>query len=87
MILAKTRLQWKSPTGKLMYRSIPDVFRKTLNNSGLRGLYVGLEARERGHLAFVRGVGWADANLRRLSSAEIAKGFLSQGVTMVLKQR
>ena len=46
MILAKTRLQWKSPTGKLMYRNMADVFRKTLTRSGIKGLYAGLEARE-----------------------------------------
>ncbi|GAA95121.1 uncharacterized protein L969DRAFT_89327 [Mixia osmundae IAM 14324] len=45
MILAKTRLQWKSPSGKHVYRSITDVFAKTLKRQGPAGLYTGLSAQ------------------------------------------
>merc|ERR1712093_812398 len=62
LILAKTRLQWKSPTGKLLYRNMTEVFVKTVKRSGVEGLYAGLQA-------------------------QLIKGFLAQGVTMVLKQR
>lgn len=47
LILAKTRMQWKSPTGKLLYRNMTEVFTKTIKRSGVQGLYVGLQARER----------------------------------------
>ncbi|KAK9899097.1 mitochondrial carrier [Cystobasidium minutum MCA 4210] len=62
LILTKTRLQWKSPTGRLLYRNMADVIVKTVKRSGIRGLYAGLQT-------------------------QIMKGFISQGVTMVVKQR
>lgn len=62
LILTKTRLQWKSPNGKLLYRNMTDVLARTIKRSGVRGLYVGLQT-------------------------QIIKGFIAQGVTMVVKQR
>lgn len=46
LILAKIRLQWKSPSGKRLYNSMMDVFAKTVKRSGPTGLYVGLQTRE-----------------------------------------
>ncbi|KAL8286261.1 hypothetical protein RQP46_004749 [Phenoliferia psychrophenolica] len=42
MILSKSRLMFKSPSGKRLYKSNVDVFRKTLKRYGLIGLYAGL---------------------------------------------
>ncbi|KPV78430.1 uncharacterized protein RHOBADRAFT_40977 [Rhodotorula graminis WP1] len=62
LILAKTRLQFKSPTGRALYRSQVDVFRKTVRKQGLKGLYQGVES-------------------------QLLKGFLSEGVKLVVKDR
>ncbi|SPO30831.1 related to ANT1 - Peroxisomal transporter of adenine nucleotides (ATP, AMP) - member of the mitochondrial carrier family (MCF) [Ustilago trichophora] len=46
LILCKTRLQWRSPTGRKMYRNLLDVLRKTIKKGGgLRGLYQGLDSQ------------------------------------------
>ncbi|GAA6001831.1 hypothetical protein JCM10207_002340 [Rhodosporidiobolus poonsookiae] len=45
LILAKTRLQFRSPTGRRLYTSQLDVFRKTLAKHGLSGLYAGVESQ------------------------------------------
>ncbi len=45
LILSKTRLQWKSPSGKRVYRSFVDVVRKTMRRSGWTGLYQGLNSQ------------------------------------------
>ncbi|KAI5475360.1 hypothetical protein MNV49_001591 [Pseudohyphozyma bogoriensis] len=45
LILSKTRLQYKSPSGRRLYYSNVDVFRKTIKKSGITGMYVGLEAQ------------------------------------------
>ncbi|BGP12778.1 hypothetical protein JCM10213_007292 [Rhodosporidiobolus nylandii] len=45
LILAKTRLQFRSPAGRALYSSQLDVFRKTLTKHGLPGLYAGLETQ------------------------------------------
>lgn len=45
LILSKTRLQWKSPSGRRMYRSLADVLRKTIKRNGVAGLYQGLESQ------------------------------------------
>lgn len=46
LILCKTRLQWRSPTGRKMYRNLLDVLRKTVKRGGgLRGLYQGLDSQ------------------------------------------
>lgn len=37
LILSKTRLQWKSPSGKRIYRSLADVLRKTIKRNGVAG--------------------------------------------------
>jgi len=82
LILTKTRLQWKSPSGKLLYRNMTDVLVKTIKRSGIRGLYVGLQTRtlclHYFNLCFDADVGFIP---------EIIKGFIGQGVTMVVKQR
>ncbi|GAA5832206.1 hypothetical protein JCM11251_004279 [Rhodosporidiobolus azoricus] len=62
LILAKTRLQFRSPTGRRLYRSQFDVFRKTLKQSGIAGLYSGLES-------------------------QLIKGFLSEGLKLLVKER
>ncbi|TNY18992.1 mitochondrial carrier domain-containing protein [Rhodotorula diobovata] len=62
LILAKTRLQFKSPTGRALYRSQLDVFRRTLKKQGIKGLYQGCES-------------------------QLLKGFLSEGVKLVVKDR
>lgn len=45
LILSKTRLQWKSPSGKRVYKSLADVLRKTIRRNGVKGLYQGLESQ------------------------------------------
>lgn len=45
LILCKTRLQWRSPTGRKMYRNLLDVLRKTVRRGGLKGLYQGLDSQ------------------------------------------
>jgi len=45
LILAKTRLQFRSPSGKSVYRSNLHVFARTLRKQGVRGLYAGLEGQ------------------------------------------
>ncbi|BGP52940.1 hypothetical protein JCM8202_004021 [Rhodotorula sphaerocarpa] len=45
LILAKTRLQFKSPTGRALYKSQFDVFRKTIARQGIAGLYQGVESK------------------------------------------
>ncbi|GAA6032750.1 hypothetical protein JCM8097_000773 [Rhodosporidiobolus ruineniae] len=45
LILAKTRLQFRSPTGRALYTSQLDVFRKTVKEHGLGGLYAGVYAQ------------------------------------------
>lgn len=45
LILCKTRLQWRSPTGRRMYRNLLDVLRKTVKRGGLQGLYQGLDSQ------------------------------------------
>ncbi|KAK4057570.1 hypothetical protein OIO90_001215 [Microbotryomycetes sp. JL221] len=45
LILAKTRLQFKSPTGRRIYQSNIDVFRKTINKHGIKGMYQGLDGQ------------------------------------------
>ncbi len=45
LILAKTRLQFRSPSGRSVYKSNLHVFTKTLRKQGLRGLYAGLEGQ------------------------------------------
>ncbi len=45
LILCKTRLQWRSPTGRKMYRNLLDVLRKTVKRGGLKGLYQGLDSQ------------------------------------------
>ncbi|KAK4332402.1 Peroxisomal adenine nucleotide transporter 1 [Rhodotorula toruloides] len=45
LILAKTRMQFKSPTGRALYRSQFDVFRKTIAKQGVAGLYQGVESQ------------------------------------------
>lgn len=45
LILCKTRLQWRSPTGRKMYRNLLDVLRKTLRRGGIKGLYQGLDSQ------------------------------------------
>ncbi|SNX81986.1 related to ANT1 - Peroxisomal transporter of adenine nucleotides (ATP, AMP) - member of the mitochondrial carrier family (MCF) [Melanopsichium pennsylvanicum] len=45
LILCKTRLQWRSPTGRKMYKNLLDVLRKTIRRGGLAGLYQGLDSQ------------------------------------------
>lgn len=45
LILCKTRLQWRSPTGRRMYRNLLDVLRKTVKRGGWKGLYQGLDSQ------------------------------------------
>ncbi|UZJ53181.1 hypothetical protein CBS101457_002501 [Exobasidium rhododendri] len=45
LILSKTRLQWRSPSGRKMYKSLLDVLRKTVKRNGVSGLYQGLESQ------------------------------------------
>lgn len=45
LILCKTRLQWRSPSGRKMYRNLLDVLRKTIRRGGLAGLYQGLDTQ------------------------------------------
>lgn len=45
LILAKTRLQFKAPTGRAMYRNLLDVFRKSFRRNGVAGLYQGVESK------------------------------------------
>ena len=45
LILSKTRLQWRSPTGRRMYRNLHDVVSKTIRKAGFKGLYQGLETQ------------------------------------------
>ena len=45
MILSKTRLQWKSPSGKKIYKNLIDVLKKTVKRNGIKGLYQGLESQ------------------------------------------
>ncbi|GAA5887723.1 hypothetical protein JCM5296_004470 [Sporobolomyces johnsonii] len=45
LILAKTRLQFKSPTGRALYSSPIDVLRKAYAKQGISGLYSGVESQ------------------------------------------
>lgn len=45
LILCKTRLQWRSPSGRRMYRNLVDVLRKTIKRGGVKGLYQGLDSQ------------------------------------------
>ncbi|GAA5866745.1 hypothetical protein JCM3774_001979 [Rhodotorula dairenensis] len=45
LILAKTRLQFKAPTGRALYRNLFDVFRKSVARNGIAGLYQGVESK------------------------------------------
>ncbi|GAA5994102.1 hypothetical protein JCM5350_008094 [Sporobolomyces pararoseus] len=45
LILAKTRLQFKSPTGRALYNSPFDVFRRAYARQGFAGLYAGVEGQ------------------------------------------
>ncbi|GAA6059079.1 hypothetical protein JCM10212_002050 [Sporobolomyces blumeae] len=45
LILAKTRLQFKSPTGRALYSSPIDVFRRAYKRQGFAGLYAGVEGQ------------------------------------------
>lgn len=45
LILSKTRLQWRSPSGKRVYRSLADVLRKSVRKNGVQGLYQGLQSQ------------------------------------------
>ncbi|GAA5980014.1 hypothetical protein JCM10908_001499 [Rhodotorula pacifica] len=45
LILAKTRLQFKAPTGRALYRNLFDVFRKSVSRNGIAGLYQGVESK------------------------------------------
>ncbi|GAA5908315.1 uncharacterized protein JCM6883_004344 [Sporobolomyces salmoneus] len=45
LILAKTRLQFKSPTGRALYASPFDVFRRAYKRHGFAGLYAGVEGQ------------------------------------------
>ncbi|GAA5850063.1 hypothetical protein JCM8547_001000 [Rhodosporidiobolus lusitaniae] len=45
LILAKTRLQFRSPTGRALYSSMLDVFRKLYARHGMAGLYTGIAAQ------------------------------------------
>ncbi|EPQ26759.1 uncharacterized protein PFL1_05738 [Pseudozyma flocculosa PF-1] len=45
LILCKTRLQWRSPTGRRMYTSLIDVVRKTFKRGGLKAFYSGLDTQ------------------------------------------
>ncbi|GAA5994927.1 uncharacterized protein JCM10292_004435 [Rhodotorula paludigena] len=62
LILAKTRLQFKSPTGRALYSSQFDVFRRIMRKEGLAGLYQGVES-------------------------QLLKGFFSEGVKLLVKDR
>jgi hypothetical protein len=37
LILSKTKLQWRSPSGRKMYKSLFDVLRKTVGKYGVKG--------------------------------------------------
>lgn len=37
LILSKTRLQWRSPSGRKMYKNLLDVLRKTIRKYGFAG--------------------------------------------------
>lgn len=41
----QTRLQFKAPSGRRLYRSNIDVFRKTIKKRGIAGMYAGLEGQ------------------------------------------
>lgn len=45
LMLSKTRLQWRSPSGRKVYRNLADVVRKTMRRNGIKGLYQGLESQ------------------------------------------
>lgn len=45
MILAKSRLMFKSPSGRRLYKSNYDVFAKTIKRYGITGLYAGLSGQ------------------------------------------
>lgn len=55
-------MQFKSPTGRALYRSQFDVFRKTIAKQGVAGLYQGVES-------------------------QLLKGFFSEGVKLLVKDR
>jgi hypothetical protein len=55
-------MQFKSPTGRALYRSQFDVFRKTIARQGIAGLYQGVES-------------------------QLLKGFFSEGVKLLVKDR
>lgn len=37
LIISKTRLQWRSPSGRKMYKSLIDVLQKTIHKNGIQG--------------------------------------------------
>ncbi|PWN51022.1 mitochondrial carrier [Violaceomyces palustris] len=45
LILCKTRLQWRSPSGRRVYTSLVDVLGKTIRRGGFSGLYQGLDSQ------------------------------------------
>ncbi|PWN38890.1 mitochondrial carrier [Ceraceosorus guamensis] len=45
LILSKSRLMWRSPSGRRQYRNLLDVIRKTVRRSGVKGLYQGWESQ------------------------------------------
>lgn len=44
-LFPQTRLQFKAPTGRALYRNLFDVFRKSVARNGLAGLYQGVESK------------------------------------------
>ncbi|KAM0755612.1 mitochondrial carrier [Meredithblackwellia eburnea MCA 4105] len=45
LILSKSRLMYKSPSGRRLYKSNVDVFRKTIKKYGVWGMYAGLQGQ------------------------------------------
>lgn len=45
LIIAKTLLQYRDPSGRRMYRNLLDVFAKVTKRRGVSGLYQGLESQ------------------------------------------
>ena len=81
LILAKTRQQWRSPSGKYPYKSMMDVITKTVQKEGPSGLYAGLQGRRFFDLIFLAHIG------NGKSFPELTKAFFQLGLSMTIKSR
>lgn len=85
LILSKTRLQWRSPSGKRVYRSLADVLRKTVRRNGVQGRFPGPMRISFTASSYKSTI--ASTGLYQGLESQLLKGLVSHGTTMMVKQR